>query len=73
VEQAIGTYFSELRKNWESNDSNLTVVRIAQIEARILTVEGIVDVSNTKINNLAANAELAFNYIPLMGEVTLSV
>lgn len=73
VEQAIGAYFSELRKNWESNDSNLTVVRIAQIEARILTVEGIVDVSNTKINNLAANAELAFNYIPLMGEVTLSV
>lgn len=73
IHSALETYFANLRKNWESNGNNKTVVRLSQIEARILTVEGVIDVTNTKINNAASNAELTFEYIPLLGEVTLNV
>ena len=57
----------ELRKNW-AKENNITV-RVAQIEAKILSVEGIVDIADTKINGKAENLILTAYQIPILGGV----
>lgn len=70
VEDAINAYLLSLRQIW-SNESAI-IVRVAQIESRILTVSGVVDVTNTTLNGSAANVTLTDEQIPTMGTVTLS-
>lgn len=65
---AISAYLLELRKEW-ANQTNL-VVRIAQIETRILAIKGIIDISGTKINSAASNLTLTKYQIPVMGGVS---
>lgn len=65
---AISAYLLELRKEW-ANQTNL-VVRIAQIETRILAIKGIIDISGTKINAAASNLTLTKYQIPVMGGVS---
>lgn len=67
IKNEINKYFLELKKTWE--DSNGIVVRISQIETRILNIEDVLDISNTKINNTASNIEVASNQIPVIGTV----
>lgn len=69
VEAAVSAYLLELRQDW-ANQTQL-IVRIAQIDSRILTVPGVEDVENTEINGTAANLTLAAEQIPLMGTVTI--
>jgi len=70
VEEVIAAYLAELRKDW----ANVTqiVVRVAQMDARILTVQGIVDVSDTTLNGSTANLLLQSDDIPLLGTVTIN-
>ena len=67
VEAAINDYFKELRSEWA--ESNSLVVRISQIEVRMLDIAGIVDVQNTKLNGQQQNIELGPYEIPVLGEV----
>lgn len=67
IEESIDAYFLELAKTWTEND-NLTV-RLSQIEARVLMIEGILDVESIKLNNASENIILEYNEIPLRGEV----
>jgi uncharacterized phage protein gp47/JayE len=67
VESIIDEYFAELNETWE-NQSSL-VVRISQIESRLLNVTGILDISETTINNVEANFILGGNSIAVRGEV----
>lgn len=69
IESSIADYLLTLRKAWK--DEERIIVRTAQIESRILTVSGVVDVSNTKLNGLAANVELGSEEIPQLGQVVL--
>ena len=68
IEEAVGAYFLELRKGWEN--TTYTVVRISQIENRILGVQGVVDIFNTKINGTASNMTLGKYDVPLLGGVS---
>lgn len=68
IQEAVDAYLLELRKSWA--DSNYTVVRISQIETRILTVKGIIDIANTKINGSTNNMTLTKYQIPVMGGVS---
>ena len=68
VEAAINDYFAELRSQWA--DSQTLVVRISQIEVRILDITGIIDVQNTKLNGQQQNIALGAYEIPVPGEVT---
>lgn len=68
IQNAVSNYLLELRKNWA--DQNNLVVRISQIETRILQIEGIVDIQNTKINNSTSNLILSEYQIPVMGGVS---
>lgn len=68
IVDAVSAYLLELRKEW-ANQTNL-VVRIAQIETRILAIKGIIDISGTKINGAASNLTLTKYQIPVMGGVS---
>ena len=68
VEQTIEAYFEELSETWADQEQAL-VVRVSQIESRLLGVSGILDIADTKINGLAANYTLNLDYIPVLGEI----
>ncbi|GKU79849.1 baseplate J/gp47 family protein [Paenibacillus sp. L3-i20] len=70
ITNAISNYLLELRQDWAEQDQ--TVVRVAMIDAAILTIAGVVDVSGTKLNGTAANVTMAVDRIPVVGTVTLS-
>ena len=67
VENVIDEYFLELSKEWE-NEKNL-IVRISQIETRILNISGVIDIYDTKINNATQNLILDEENIPVRGEI----
>jgi len=67
VQAAIDAYFLELSEAW-ANETNL-IVRISQIETRLLNVTGILDIANTTINTLAQNLALGADNIPVRGTV----
>lgn len=68
IQEAVGAYLLELRKEWA--DSSNIVVRVSQIETRILSVKGVLDVTNTKINGSANNLTLTKYQIPVLGGVS---
>lgn len=73
VAAAVEEYLLSIRQSWESEGFQPIYVRIAQIEAKILSVTGVLDVSGTEINSDDENIELSFEEVPVLGEVTLSV
>ena len=68
IEETISVYYSELAKLWE--DEEALVVRISQIEVRLLDLPGILDLQNTKINGIGQNFVLNEYAIPKLGSVT---
>ena len=60
-------YLQELRQAWA--DSKELVVRISQIETRILGISGVLDVTGTAINSAAQNLALSPDGIPGKGEI----
>lgn len=72
VESVIEKYCADLRKEWKDGEStDFLVVRISQIESRILVVEGVQDIGDTILNGVAANVELSPTQIPELGAVML--
>ncbi|MNP72805.1 hypothetical protein D3C76_1694280 [compost metagenome] len=69
IEEVLISYMLQLRQSW-AGESALNV-RISQIESRILTVSGVVDVSNTQLNGTSSNIILSEVQIPKLGVVTL--
>lgn len=67
MEQALEQYYDGLRREWENRVT--TVVRISQIESRLLDVEGILDVADTQLNGKGGNLELPEDKIPVRGEI----
>lgn len=76
VKEILSAYFLELRKHWASKKSiplpkeTPIVIRISQIESRILDIEGIIDIENTTINGQSKNKVLDQNQVPKLGEVS---
>lgn len=68
IEEAISAYFLELRKEWA--DSSYLIVRLSQIDNRILNVPGIIDVQDTSINGSQSNLDLGKYEIPVFGGVS---
>lgn len=64
---AVDEYFAELAAGW-ADESNL-IVRISQIETRLLNVAGIIDIASTTINGMAQNLTLGADQIPKRGGV----
>lgn len=64
---AVDAYFHELSANWE--ETNNIIVRISQIETRILGVNGVEDIAGTTLNGLEKNAVLEKMEIPVGGVI----
>lgn len=74
---AIENYFLELKEEWSDTTSNEAgddelpiVVRISQIEVRLLDLTGVIDITGTTINTLAQNKTLQTDEIPELGSIT---
>ncbi len=67
VVAAIDDYFLSLAQAWET--AEILIVRIAQLEAKILDVVGVVDIMNTQLNGAASNISLKNTEIPVRGSI----
>lgn len=67
IEETLDAYYLELRQSWKDNDN--LVVRISQIESRLLSLDGIVDVAGTMLNGKNENLVLGEDEIPRRGDV----
>lgn len=74
VTKEVKDYIDSMRKMWAPKNENVTnnlIVRISRIESRILSIKGIVDVQNTRINNNATNLQLTAFQLPMWGGITV--
>lgn len=65
--EVIEGYFFILRQQWAESPN--TIVRTAQIDTRILQLEGVLDISNTRLNGRNENLVLGEYDIPILGGV----
>lgn len=78
IEKIIDDYFLELNSKWEDTqrvtidayENKGIVVRISQIESRILDIEGVDDIEHTKLNELEENLILDVNALAIRGELS---
>lgn len=63
IDEVIKNYLLELRKTWADEDH--LIVRISQIETRLLGIKGIVDINGTAINGAADNLTLGKYEVPV--------
>lgn len=70
VDGVIDNYFAELARSWAGSD--FLVVRISQVESRILAecAAMVTDIGDTKINGAESNLALHPDSIPVRGEVS---
>lgn len=71
----IDQYFKELAEQWAQaatyeDDHSGVIVRISQIETRLLALPGIVDIVDTQLNGDTVNIELNMESIPKRGAVS---
>ncbi len=68
IEEAIEGYFVELRQSWEGESA--LVVRVSQIETRLLLLAGVLDVEDATINESTKNLTLDADAVPVLGVVS---
>ena len=68
VLEVIDAYFNELAQGWQ--DGEPMVIRVSQIETRVLTCPGVLDVQNTQLNGAHDNVTLDAVSIPVRGVVS---
>lgn len=68
ITEAVEEYFLSLRTGW-ANESH-TVVRISQIETKIMNITGVVDITGTTLNGSSDNLTLGTYEIPDLGVIS---
>lgn len=68
IRDAVNGYFLELRKGWAERSS--IIVRVSQIDSRILAVDGVADIADTHLNGVPVNVSLGQYEIPVLGGVS---
>ena len=70
VREKIAEYLKMIASEWKNGDiSTKTIVYISKLQAAVLNVTGIVDISEVTLNDTAENLILDWNQIPTIGEV----
>ena len=75
AQEAIDQYLLELAEAWDTVDwqhdpTATLVVRVSQVETRLLDVQGVLDISGTLLNGLTSNIILDVNAVPVRGTIT---
>lgn len=68
VNEVVDNYFLELAEIWDIESA--LIVRISQIETRLLNLTGIIDIADTTINSVASNLTLDPNSVPVRGVIS---
>lgn len=68
IEAALDAYYKELNSTWSKEASLL--VRVSQIETRLLALNGIVDISGTTLNGQTNNIALDKDAVAVRGSFT---
>lgn len=68
IENAVKAYLLSICEGWQANDN--IILRVSQIEAKILDVDGVIDIANTKINGSTENLALTEFQVPVFGGVS---
>ena len=72
VNEVVDNYFDFLSKEWDQEEN--LIVRISQVETRLLGVSGVLDVSGVNLNNSTSNLTLLTAEIPVRnGGVVINV
>lgn len=79
IVESLTSYFELLSSEWESNQvvtfdefSNVGItVRVSRVDNKVLDIEGVVDIINTKINGVHENLTIGLDELPLLGEVVV--
>lgn len=66
--ETIDKYFTELSSEWANSDS--LIVRISQLENRLLDLAGVLDIANTSLNGNEQNLVISADNIPKRGSLT---
>jgi uncharacterized phage protein gp47/JayE len=80
VENAIDEYFLELNKKWQETQkaeigkvsNSGIVIRVSQIESRLLALDGIEDVQHTMLNGSEENLQLDKDELAVRGELNVN-
>ena len=73
IKAAIEEYIAAQREAWADGDENTHItVYVSRVESAILSVQGVLDVGNTKLNGSTSNLALSWDAIPVLGTVTNS-
>lgn len=67
IETAIDAYFLELSQVWAESEN--LIVRVSQIETRLLNAAGVIDIQDTKINGVQGNFVVPADSIPVRGSI----
>lgn len=65
IDAAIEDYLLTLRKSWANTDH--LIVRISQMELRVLNIEGVIDIEHTLLNGSDENLILGVYEVPVFG------
>lgn len=68
IDNAMKNYINELCSDWQNQDN--VIVRISQIESRLLSLEAVKDIGDTEINDDASNLALESDEIPKFKSIT---
>lgn len=71
AEDCVDDYLHEVAGGWTENE--VLTVRISQLEARLLALDGVVDISGMKLNGVAENYAAKDDSIPLRGEMSVCI
>ena len=67
IQNAIDQYFKGLGQEWDESEN--LIVRISQLDSKILACEGVLDVFGTTLNGSSSNLSLDADEIPVRGTV----
>ncbi len=70
ISKAVEAYFKEIAEGWE--DAEVSIVRISQIENKILNLVCTLDIEGTLLNGKDSNVQLDAEEIPILGTVSVT-
>jgi uncharacterized phage protein gp47/JayE len=65
IEAVLDAYYRELNSDWQNQDN--VVVRVSEVNARLLGVTGVIDVTGTMLNGSVGNVIISSDSIPARG------
>lgn len=72
INNIVDNYFSYLATTWDSQEN--LIIRISQLETRVLGVDGVLDINSLTVNGTTNNIQLTSTQIPVKnGDVNIDV